>query len=422
MQPSSLFEALPFAGLLLSIALVPMLAPRLWHRRLGAIALFWALLFLLPLAVHAGPRAAFAELWSALLTEYLPFISVLLALYAAAGGILIRGGPGGTPASNTAWLAAGTLLAGVIGTTGAAMVLIRPLLDANAHRARKIHIVVAFIVLVGNAGGALSPLGDPPLYLGFLEGVPFFWPLRHLALPLAVFALPILLGFYLLDRWAAQQTALAAPPPLRPLRLRGYGNVALIGLINLAVLAQAVWHPGPVRLLGVAIAGERLAASLAFLALAGIACLITPRAVREGNLFEWAPIVEIAKLFPAIFITITPVLALLAATSEIPLSPGLNFWAAGLASAFLDNAPTYLIFFRQAGGAGLPPEAALRAISAGAVLFGGLTYIGNAPNMMIRSIASRRSVKMPSFFGYSARAALALAPALALVWAVFFRG
>ncbi len=418
MQPPPVLGALPFAGLLLSLALVPMLAPRLWPRRLGVIALFWSAAFLIPLTLYTGPRAALAEAWQALLTAYLPFVSLLLALYAAAGGILIRGGPGGTPASNTAWLAAGTLLAGAIGTTGASMVLIRPLLRANAHRTRKIHLVVAFILLVGNAGGVLSPLGDPPLYLGFLQGVPFFWPLRHLAWPLAVFALPLLLGFYLLDR----REAAAAPPPAprRPLRLRGRGNVALIAIINLAVLGQAAWHPGTVRLFGADIAGERLAASLLFLAIAWLASVTTPLAVREANFFAWAPIVEIAELFPAIFITIAPVLALLAARHEAAFSPGVTFWASGLTAAFLDNAPTYLIFFRQAGGEGLPPEAALAAISAGAVFFGGLTYIGNAPNMMIRTIAAQRGVRMPRFFGYAGRAALALIPALGLVWAVFF--
>ncbi len=419
MQPPPVFEALPFAGLLLSIALFPMLAPRIWHRWLGVIVLAWSLLFLVPLAVHDGPRAAFTEAWSALLTEYLPFVTVLLALYATTGGILIRGGPGGTPASNTAWLAAGTLLAGVIGTTGASMVLIRPLLRANAHRAQKIPIVVALILLVGNAGGALSPLGDPPLYIGFLQGVPFFWPLRHLALPLAVFTLPLLLGFYLLDRRLSRGEVPPAPHP--PFRLRGRGNIALIAIINVAVLGQAVWHPGTLRVFGADIAGERLAASLLFLAIAWLASVTTPRAVREANLFEWAPMVEIATLFPAIFITITPVLGLLAAASAGPLSPGLNFWGTGLASAFLDNAPTYLIFFREASGEGLPPDTALTAISAGAVLFGGLSYIGNAPNMMIRTIAARSGVRMPGFFGYIARAALALIPALVLVWVVFFR-
>lgn len=419
MQPPPALEALPFAGLLASLALFPMLAPRFWHRRLGAIAAAWSAALLVLLALEAGPTAAFAEAWHAILVEYLPFISLLLALYAAAGGILIQGGPGGTPASNTGWLAAGTLLAGVVGTTGAAMVLIRPLLRANAHRARKIPIVIAFILLVGNGGGVLSPLGDPPLYIGFLEGVPFFWPTVHLAWPLAVFALPVLLGFYLLDR---REAALAPPPaPRQKLRLRGWRNVALIGLVNAAVLAQEAWHPGAIRLLGQEIAGERLAASLLFLALAGLASMITPLAVREANLFEWAPIVEIIKLFPAIFITITPVLSLLAATSKGPLAPGITFWASGFVAGFLDNAPTYLIFFRQAGGAGLPPEDVLRAISAGAVLFGGLTYIGNAPNMMIRAIAAHRGVRMPGFFGYIGRAGIALVPALGLVWVVFFR-
>jgi len=432
----TLAEAVPFIGLLGSIALFPILAPRFWHRHLGAIALFWSLVLLAPMVPHDGVSGAFAEAWHALLGEYLPFISLLFALYAGAGGILIRGGPGGTPLTNTLWLAGGTLLASAIGTTGAAMVLIRPLLRANAHRTRKFHLVLFFILLVGNAGGMLSPLGDPPLYLGFLEGVPFFWPFRHLLAPLLVFSAPLLGAFWLIDRRSAAEAP--AAPPARPFRLRGWGNLALIGMAVAGVLAQSAWQPGAVVLLGQPIAGEKLVTSLAFLVLGGLAALTTPRAVHEANLFEWEPIAEVAKLFPAIFITILPVLALIAAGAAGPLAPLITltaradgtpsvpayFWLTGIVGGFLDNAPTYLLFFRQAGidaarldGA---PGDILRAISAASVLFGGLTYIGNAPNMMIRAIAAHRGVRMPGFFGYLAHAGLALAPALALVSMVFF--
>lgn len=433
----TLAEGAPFIGLLISIALFSILAPRFWHRRLGAIALFWSVTLLAPLALHDGVSGAFAEAWHALLDEYLPFISLLFVLYVGAGGILIRGGPGGTPLANTLWLGGGALLASVIGTTGAAMVLIRPLLHANAHRRQKFHLVLFFILLVANAGGALSPLGDPPLYLGFLEGVPFFWPLRHLLAPLVVFSAPLLGAFWLLDRRSAARAA--APAAHRPFRLRGWGNFALIGLVIAGVLAQSVWRLGAVILLGQPIAAEKLAASLSFLALGGLAAWTTPRAVHEANLFTWAPIAEVAQLFPAIFITITPVLALIAAGPAGPLAGFLRlatqadgmpsapayFWLTGLLAAFLDNAPTYLLFFRQAGidVAGLDGGAGhvLRAISAASVLFGGLTYIGNAPNMMVRTIAAHRGVRMPGFFGYMACAALALLPALALVSLIFFR-
>ncbi len=408
---------LPFAGLLLTIAFAPMLAPRLWHRRMGVIAASWSLALLLPLVALHGASVAWHDIWHAALLEYLPFVALLLALFTAGGGILMEGGPWGTPAGNTALLALGTALAGVMGTTGVAMVLIHPLLRANAHRARKVHLVVFFIVLAANAGGATTPLGDPPLYLGFLQGVPFFWPLRQLAVPLLIVAIPLLAAFFLLDRHLVRSEPPA--PPQRPLHVRGWRNAALVALVVAAVLAQGVWHPGDVTLLGQNIGLERLLGMLVFAAITLVSIGITPRAVRQRNLFSWEPMREVAVLFAAIFVTIGPVLAMLAAGMNGPLAPLLAltsdaaghpsplayFWLAGTLSALLDNAPTYLVFFQLAGSdpAALTGHLSpvLRALSAGAVFFGALTYIGNAPNMMVRAIAARRGVRMPGFFGYT---------------------
>ncbi len=423
LPPPGLAWGLPFAGMLLSIALVPMLAPRFWHRRMGGIAAAWTLAVLLPLLALDGPGAAWHLFWHAVLAEYLPFVALLAALYAAGGGIVVKGGPWGTPAGNTALLALGLLLAGEMGTTGAALVLIHPLLRANAARRHKTHLVVFFIVLVANAGGITSPLGDPPLYVGFLHGVPFFWPLRHLVVPLLVLAVPLLAAFWLLDRWLMRGEA---PARRSRLRLRGRRNVALVAAVAAIVLGQAAAPAWPVTLLGETIEAGRLAGLCGLVAIVALSQAITPRGLRRANMFSWEPMREVAIVFAAIFVTAGPVLAMLAAGPTGPLAPLLAlasdatgapvpvayFWLAGLLSAFLDNAPTYLVFFGMAGGdASLLAgggSRVLEAIAAGTVFFGALTYIGNAPNMMVRAVAARRGVRMPGFFAYLALAAALL--------------
>jgi Na+/H+ antiporter NhaD/arsenite permease-like protein len=430
-------SALPFLGMLLSIAIFPMVAPRFWHRRMGLVALVWTLALLVPLGLIHGLPFALKEAWHAILIEYLPFVTVLLALFTAGGGLQVEGGPMGRPAGNTALLAVGTLLAGVMGTTGVSMVLIHPLLRGNAHRRRKVHMVIFFIVLVANAGGSTSPLGDPPLYVGFLHGVPFEWPMLHLGVPLLVLAIPLLIAFYLVDRYLASSEPPA--PPSKPLRVRGRWNLVLIGLVVLAVLVQGVWRPGNAVLLGQEIGIERLAGMAVFLVVTAVSMAITPHSIRNWNMFSWEPMMEVGKLFAAIFITISPVLAMLAAGAKGPLAPLLHltrdgngtpspvayFWLTGVLSAFLDNAPTYLVFFQQVGGDPValtgPLRNVLEAIAGGAVFFGALSYIGNAPNMMVRSIASRRGVHMPGFFAYVGWAACLLLPVLLLQTFVFFR-
>jgi Na+/H+ antiporter NhaD/arsenite permease-like protein len=422
---------LPFVGMLLSIAVFPILAPRFWHNRMGLVALGWSLALLLPMAATAGIGTASFAVWHAAWAEFLPFVLLLLALFAAGGGILVRGGPSGTPLGNTSMLALGTVLAGVMGTTGAAMVLIHPLLRANAHRTRKLHIVIFFIVLVANIGGATTPLGDPPLYIGFLHGVPFFWPLHALLPPMLLVACPLLAIFYGMDRYFA---VAELPSAARErFRLRGKFNIGLISVVVLTVLVQGVWRPGDVSLLGQEIGIERLAGMAVFAAVTLVSAAFTPRAVREGNDFNWHPMKEVGILFAALFLTIGPVMAMLDAGMDGPMAfllrltltpqgdlhPIAMFWLSGMLSAFLDNAPTYLVFFHLAGGDAAqltgPLHPVLTAISAGAVFFGALTYIGNAPNMMVRSIAAHRGVKMPGFFAYFGLASALLLPILALL-------
>ena len=428
---------IPFVGLLLSVAVVPLIAPHFWHRHMATVAGGWTLALLLPQAVLFGPAVAGHAAWHAILLDYLPFTVLLLALFTAGGGILLRGGPWGTPGGNTLLLAVGTVLAGVMGTTGVSMVLIHPLLRANQHRRQKVHLVVFFILLVSNIGGATTPLGDPPLYIGFLLGVPFAWPLLNLSALMGFVAVPLLAAFWLLDRHYAKSD----PPPRarETLRIDGRANIGILALVVATVLAQGIWQPGPVTLFGVAIGLERLVAMGFLLGLAALSLRLTPRSVREGNLFAWAPMIEVAVLFLAIFVTIAPVLAMLSAGPSGPMSgllsltndatarpnPAAYFWLTGAMSAVLDNAPTYLVFFQTAGGdvARLTGADArvLQAISAGAVFFGAMTYIGNAPNLMVRSIAAHRGVRMPGFFAYTGFAAVLLLPLFVLVSLVFFR-
>jgi len=375
----------------------------------------------------------------------LPFIVLLAALYTVAGGICVHGQLHGSARLNTGLLALGTLLASIMGTTGAAMLLIRPLLRANQHRRDQVHLVVFFIFLVANAGGALSPLGDPPLFLGFLHGVSFFWTTEHLLWP-TLFVCGVLLAlFYLIDSIMLLRDPSPPPLPVSTERARvtldGKLNLLLLLAIILIVLGSAVWHPGfDLVLAGTHVALQDAVRDGLLLAVLVASLKLTPHSARIGNAFGWAPIAEVAKLFAAIFITIAPVIAILqagpagafAALVKLvedpqgqPLVP-MYFWATGILSSFLDNAPTYLVFFNSAGGHAptLMTTGAhtLAAISAGAVFMGGNSYIGNAPNFMVKSIAEARAVRMPSFFGYLIWSACILLPVFVLTTLIFFRG
>ena len=435
---------LPFAGMLLSIALFPILAPRVWHRHFGKIAAAWALLFVVPFALRFGTKETTYQLAHAALLEYLPFIILLLALYTVAGGICVLGNLHGSPALNTGVLAAGTLLANVMGTTGAAMVLIRPLIRANDRRKHTVHIFIFFIFLVANAGGALTPLGDPPLFLGFLKGVSFFWTTDAMLLPMVTLCGALLALFYLLDahfyaRGDEQRPSAQDPSPDTRVRLIGKANIVLLVAIVAAVLMSGLWKPGiAYAVLGSQVELQNLVRDVLLVAIALVSLWITPADAHAGNDFNWGPIQEVAKLFAAIFVTIIPVIAILRAGQGGALAPlvqlvtspagepinPMYFWLTGILSAFLDNAPTYLIFFNLAGGDPvylMAHREALAAISAGAVFMGALSYIGNAPNFMVKAIAEDRGIAMPSFFGYMAWSCTILLPLFVVLTFLFFR-
>jgi Na+/H+ antiporter NhaD/arsenite permease-like protein len=428
------YWALPFAGILLSIATGPLLFAKFWHRHYGKIAAAWVLLTLAPLAIVFGPAGALAGLLHALLAEYMSFIILLFALYVVAGGIHVSGGLRGTPWVNAAILALGTSMASLVGTTGAAMILVRPLIRANASRARNAHVVVFFIFLVANIGGALSPLGDPPLFVGFLRGVDFFWTTTHLAIETSIAAVLVLAVFVALDFWIARGEPKSKPAKSAPIRLHGLVNLPLIAGIIAAILMSAAWKPGiNITIDGTAIELQNLVRDGTLVVIALLSLWLTPQEHRKANDFTWEPIVEVAKLFAGIFICIIPVLEmlhaghdgsfawLLRAVTETDGSPHEEayFWLTGLLSAFLDNAPTYLVFFQLAGGDAAvlmgKLSATLAAISMGAVYMGALTYVGNAPNFMVYAIATERGVKMPSFFGYMAWSFAVLLPVFGLL-------
>ena len=435
---------LPFAAILLAIALCPLLAPGFWHHHFGKVSAACALAFLLPFAALYGPGQAVGVVLHTLIAEYIPFLILLTALFAATGGIHIKGNLHGTPLLNTGLLASGTALASVMGTTGASMLLIRPLLRANDARKHKTHVVVFFIFLVSNIGGSLTPLGDPPLFLGFLKGIDFFWTTKAMLAPMLLSSVALLAVFFVIDSWyfrRADEQLKVDPTPDSPLRIEGWINLAVFGpLILLSVLISGVWKPGiSFNVLGTQVELQNFVRDVSLIALTVLSMKFTPRDIRRANHYDWGPMLEVAKLFAGIFITIIPVLAILQAGSKGALAPlvamvtgpggapdnTMYFWLTGVLSSFLDNAPTYLVFFNLAGGdaAALmgPMAATLTAISAGAVFMGANSYIGNAPNFMVKAVAESRGVKMPSFFGYMLWSGCILLPLFVLLTVIFFR-
>jgi len=453
-----LLAGLPFACMLLSIALFPVLAPEFWHHHYPKVSFFWAAVAAVPLLVAYRGEAAY-ELLHILIVDYVPFIILLWALYTVGGGVLLRTTLKGTPLVNAGFLAAGTALASWMGTTGAAMLIVRPFLRINKYRKYRAFMVVFFIFLVANIGGALTPLGDPPLFLGFLHGVPFFWTLRLIA-PMLLVALILLVlyvavDFYYLRKEQKEQGGTAGFSLLRDqedlavngsgkvLEILGVYNFLLLGGIVGSILMSGSVHWGEVSILGVHRAVQDLVRDGLLIAIGVTSLLVTPWKLREENEFTWAPIQEVAYLFFGIFITMAPVLSMLKAGEAGSLGfitaavqqPMHYFWITGGLSSFLDNAPTYLTFFSTALGRFYPgmaePAAVARllaehpvylmAISAGAVFFGANTYIGNAPNFMVRSIAEESGVPMPSFFGYMIKYSIPiLLPIFAVVTLVFF--
>lgn len=433
--------AVPFIGILLSIAIFPLIAPHFWEHHQGKIAAVWAVILLVPLLMTAGSDATAASLVHTAFLDYIPFILLLLALFTAAGGIVIRGNIHGSPMTNAGLLLLGSVLASFIGTTGASMVMIRPMIRANDNRKHNVHVVIFFIFLVSNIGGSLTPLGDPPLFLGFLKGVDFFWTTTHLFPETLMVGGIVLAIFIALDTYLYKKEGVkrSDPTPDSPISISGFVNMLLIGVVIAAVLMSASWKPGVAfTLAGIPVEGQNLARDLIMIAVTFASLALTRKKDRLDNGFSWGPILEVAKLFAGIFITIIPVIAMLKAGSEGVFAPLVAlvtrpdgsdnvlayFWLTGILSSFLDNAPTYLVFFELAGGDAqkLMTESALTlaAISAGAVFMGANSYIGNAPNFMVYAIARSMKVKMPSFFGYMAWSGVVLVPTFALMSLVFF--
>lgn len=435
---------IPFVCMLLSIAIMPLAAPHFWEHNFGKIAVFWGLAFLIPCMFVFGFGVALYEFLHIILLDYIPFIVLLFALFTVAGGIRLKGTLVGTPIVNTGILAAGTILASWMGTTGAAMLLIRPLLRANSYRKYRVHSVVFFIFLVANIGGSLTPLGDPPLFLGFLKGVSFFWTTTHLFLKTFILSIALLALFFAIDIILYRKEGSPLPPHVpgeeeEKIGLDGSVNfIFLLGIVVVVLLSGLCNFGQWMEIYGVPIEGQNLLRDLLLLCLAGLSWKFTSLHNRQLNGFSWAPIEEVAKLFFGIFLSMIPALAILRAGTEGALASliklvstpsgepvnAMYFWLTGMLSSFLDNAPTYLVFFNTAGG---DPQhlmndmaTTLIAISAGAVFMGANTYIGNAPNFMVRSIAENAGVKMPSFFGYMAWSCGILVPLfLLLTWFVF---
>lgn len=414
----SFWWALPFCGMLGSLALMPLFAIHFWEAHYGKVAFAWSLVTILTLIAFFGVPLAQLEILGTFFHHYMPFIIMIGALYTISGGIQIEVEAAATPLVNTALLAIGTLLAGWIGTTGASMLLIRPMLHVNRDRKNRVHQMIFFIFLVANIGGGLTPLGDPPLFLGFLNGVSFFWPTKHLILPMIFMILPLLTLFYGIDAYCVFKEGMLVKRIPPRINVKGKWNgFFFFGVIGF-VLLSGLWHPVySFSVWGVPLELQNLIRDGGLVILALLSWFFTPADIYKANHFSWEPLKEVAKLFFGIFITVIPVIAILDAGRQGSMAPlialvevggqpqnAMYFWLSGLLSSFLDNAPTYLVFFNMAGGdASLLMSTlsqTLVAISLGSVFMGAMTYIGNTPNFMVKSIAESHHISMPSFFAY----------------------
>jgi Na+/H+ antiporter NhaD/arsenite permease-like protein len=433
---SSLWWAFPFFLVLFSLAFFPLIVPKLWHSYYGRIMALYTIPTLLLLFTKMEYPSVVTFIVEIIAHHYLPFLLLIGALYITAGGIRITFHASPSAINNTLILAVATFVAGWIGTTGASMLFIRPFLKLNQNRPRRQYLVIFFIILVGNVGGGLTPLGDPPLFLGYLEGISFFWPLKNLALPILLLSVPLLIVFYL---WDQKFQGVLESKQKCSVQLEGKQNILYGVAIIFLILVTSI---GETKLcfdfLGVSWKLQHLIRDGGLALIAFLSYFKTNPQLRRENDFMWAPLKEVAIIFAAIFITVSPVLEMLKAGHEGPFhslfqwvhyedgtpSSLLYFWVTGLFSSILDNAPTYLVFFNMAGG---DPSilmstlnSTLVAISAGSVFMGALTYIGNAPNFMIKAIAESHEIKMPNFFSYALQASLLLIPLLILISFLFF--
>lgn len=439
---------IPFAGLLLCIAVLPLVKAEWWEAHQPHAVVFWSLLFVLPFAFVYGPGQAFEKVLECIVDDYLTFIILLFGLFCVSGNITLEGDLAGSPRINVGLLLIGTMLSSWIGTTGASMLMVRPIIKMNAWRKRRSHIMVFFIFLISNIGGCLTPIGDPPLLMGFMRGVPFFWSL-HL-FPVLLFNVVILLTiFYFLDRRAYRKDIAEGLKPdiSKPgteVHILGLHNLIFLAMIVAAVIlsgtlpGMAAFQDAEGAVRGIHLFGEvtltypALIEVVIILVAAFLSFKTTSVEIRRKNHFTWGAIQEVAVLFVGIFITMQPALMILKANGA---SLGLNkpfemFWATGCLSSFLDNTPTYLVFLTTAGALGFTegmptilgtvPVAMLEAISCGAVFMGANTYIGNAPNFMVKSISDENGIRMPSFFGYLLWSITFLIPVFLLDMLVFF--
>lgn len=437
----SIFWVIPFAGILLSIAIFPLVAQDFWHHHFGKVSAFWALMTVLPMLFMFGFETTLYEVLHVYLLEYIPFIILLFALFTISGGVRVKGYLKGTPEVNTLMLLIGTILASWMGTTGAAMLLIRPMIRANKWRKKKVHMVVFFIFLVANVGGSLTPLGDPPLFLGFLQGVDFFWTTTNLFWEMSFVVVILLALYYVWDRYlfAREEQQQPVDDEKEPLGIEGGFNLLLLAGVVGAVLFSGIYKLGEFTVYGVHMTPESVIRDVTLLVLSWLSWILTSKESRAANGFTWFPIEEVGKLFAGIFITIIAPIAMLKAGKEgrgalqfvndmvftgdgEPVN-AMFFWVTGSLSAFLDNAPTYLVFFNAAGGQAevlmTTLSETLVAISSGAVFFGAMTYIGNAPNFMVKSIAETSGIDMPSFGGFMLWSVGILAPIYLLVTWIF---
>ena len=446
-----IWSIIPFVGILLSIAILPLVFDShfLVHHG-GKMSLAWGLIFAVPYLI-AFRGEAFYDILHIYLLDYIPFIILLWGLFTVAGGILVRGTLRGTPVLNTFLLLIGTVIASWVGTTGASMLLIRPLIRANAYRKNKVHLIVFFIFLVSNIGGSLTPIGDPPLFLGFLRGVPFFWTTTALLPHMLFISVILIVLFFVIDTFMFKREGGVVPDDgtNEPIRVEGLGNLVFLFGIIAAVLMSGTFKWGEVNILGVHVYWQNIAREVLIVVMGLLSLKYTPFTgeLRQSNEFSWEPIEEVAKVFAGIFITIIPALAILKAGENGALAgliaamqqPYHYFWITGILSSFLDNAPTYLTFFNTALGKlhltdvkdaseillgpsqNLEFIRLLTAISVGAVFMGANTYIGNAPNFMVKAIAEQSGIRMPSFFGYMLWSVVILFPLFVVVTFVFLR-
>lgn len=443
-----IWMCIPFAGLLFCIAVLPLIKGEWWEKNRLYAVIAWSLLFIIPYAIKFGAGTAAETVLECIINDYLTFIVLLFGLFCVAGNITVEGNMAGSPRVNVLLLAVGTLLSSWIGTTGSSMLLVRPIIQMNSWRKNKTHIMVFFIFLISNIGGCLTPIGDPPLLMGFSRGVPFFWSLRLLPV-LLVNMVVLLTVFYFIDKKAYMKDLASGNMPEikegEPLiRIRGAQNFLYVLMIIVGVILSGVLPTLPLfqnadgSVIGIHIFGEvvlsipSIIEIVIILLAAFLSFKTTDPENRKKNHFTWGAIEEVAVLFVGIFITMQPALMIL---KDAGASLGLNkpfemFWVTGALSSFLDNTPTYLVFLTTAGALkftsgitttlGMIPVQMLMAISCGAVFMGAITYIGNAPNFMVKSISDENGVQMPSFFGYMAKSLSILIPVFILDMLLFF--